>query len=49
MTVLLFLLLLLLFYKGSRAIEMTPWVKAPGTKPDDLSLSLRTHVVGGEN
>jgi hypothetical protein len=35
--------------KGIRAIEMTPWVKAPGTKPDDWSLSLRTHVVGGEN
>jgi hypothetical protein len=35
--------------KGIRAIEITPWEKAPGTKPDDLSLSLRTHMVGGEN
>ena len=40
---------LIIIKKGIRAIEITPWEKTPGTKSDDLSLSLRTHVVGGEN
>ena len=44
-----FLFFKIIIKKGIRAIEITPWEKAPGTKPDDWSLSLRTHVVGGEN
>lgn len=40
---------LFFFEEGLWADDMPQWVKAFATKPDDLSLVLRTHMVQGEN
>lgn len=31
------------------AVRMTQWIKAPGTKPDDLSSIPKTHVIEERN